>query len=183
MLKFQVLQDHDFEWSEKLRINGIEVTLRAVQPSDVKLIEEMHERLSDDSVFYRYLGPNKPGRAELQHLCASDGKCGMCLVATIEDPQEEVIAIACYRVNPEDPSSAEPAVIVEDYFQGYGLGKRITLSLCQAAIQKGLQTFDTYIHPANARVLRLIKGSGMPHQQRYHDGLKEVRVWLNGENF
>ncbi|MGD9092476.1 MAG: GNAT family protein [Anaerolineales bacterium] len=180
MLAYEISQDQALGTCNGVCINGIKVTLRAVQPGDVKLIEEMHERLSHDSVYYRYLGPNKPSRVELQHLCASDGKCGMCVVATIEDPQEMVIAIACYRVNPDDPSSAEPAVIVEDRFQGCGLGKRITLSLCQAAIQKGLQTFDTYIHPANARVLRLIKGSGMPHQQRYRDGLKEVRVWLSG---
>jgi RimJ/RimL family protein N-acetyltransferase len=180
MLAIEILQDRAVEWSNGIWIKGIKVTLRAVQQGDIELIEEMHECLSKDSVYYRYLGPNKPGRAELQHLCASDEGCGMCLVATVEDPREKVIAIACYRVKPDDPTAAEPAVIVEDRFQGCGLGKQIIIALCQSAVQKGVQTFKTYIHPANARMLRMIIGSGFPYHQIYRDGLKEVTVWING---
>jgi RimJ/RimL family protein N-acetyltransferase len=143
------------------------------------MIQEMHERLSGESLYYRYLGLNKPSIEDLQRLCSIDGGGGMALVATVEEPEKKVIAIAYYRVDPKNPSTAEPAVLVEDSYQGRGLGKQIIFALCQKAVQKGLETFDTFIHPANYRMLSMIKGSGLNFESRYSDGLKEVRVWLS----
>ncbi len=158
---------------------GTRVSVRLVQPSDLALIDEMHDRLSKDSLYYRYLGPNKPTAKDLQRLCSSYDGAGAVLVATVEEPQEKVVGVACYQVNPQNPSTAEPAVLVEDSYQGCGLGKKIILALCQHAIQRGIKSFDTYIHPVNHRMLAIIKGSGLNYESRYSDGLKEIRVWLN----
>jgi RimJ/RimL family protein N-acetyltransferase len=154
------------------------VNVRAVKPSDAVLIQEMHDRLSSDSLYYRYLGSNKPSSNDLQCLCAPNGSNGAVIVATTPGPQEEVIGIACFRVNPRDPSTAEPAILVEDRYQGIGLGKRMVLALCQLAIQAGIECFLTYIHPANFRMLGMIKRSGMDFDCKYADGLKEIRVRL-----
>jgi RimJ/RimL family protein N-acetyltransferase len=159
-------------------LDGIPVTLRRAQQSDVALIQEMHTRLSRESTFYRYLAPHAPDRQELQRLCFLDGQPGLAIVATVQDPQEKVVAMACYCVLPGDPTAAEPAILVEDSYQGCGLGKAIFLALCRQASQVGLETFECFTHPENRRVLHLIKGCGLRHESTYSQGVLDIRVWL-----
>jgi len=163
---------------ELVDLNGTRVTLRPATPGDVGLIEKMHERLSNESIYYRYLGPYKPASSDLQQLCSMSGEQGFVLLATVEEPQLKVVGIAYYCIDPQNPISAEPAVLVEDAYQGCGLGKRIIIRLCQKAVQNGVESFDTYVHPTNLRVLQMIRGSGLKHECRFRDGLKELRVWL-----
>jgi GNAT superfamily N-acetyltransferase len=158
------------------------VTVRSVRQDDVALIWEMHERLSDDSVYYRYLGANKPSSEDLVQLCSLDENTGTVLVATVHKPEEKVVGIACYRLNHQEPTAAEPAILVEDHYQGYGLGKKLVISLCQNAVQNGVERFDTFIHPANFRVVQMIKKSGLYFECKYRDRLKEIRVWLIPRN-
>lgn len=187
MLAGEFVQERTIAWSaDKDRISqvdGASVTIRTVRQSDAPLIKEMHERLSKESIYFRYLGPNKPTLENLQRLCSSDGKAGTVLVATVEEPREKVVGIAHYCVDPIDPTTAEPAVIVEDNYQGCGLGKQIMLALCQDAILRGLKSFTTFIDPSNYRVVGLIKSSGLRFESRYNDGLKEIRVWLKRIKF
>jgi RimJ/RimL family protein N-acetyltransferase len=156
------------------------VTVRPVQQSDVVPIQEMHARLSKESLYYRYLTPHPPAAADLQRLCFLDGGSGGAVVATVEGPQgqEKVVAMACYCVDPDDPTTAEPAVLVEDSYQGRGLGRQISVALCQHAHQRGVETFECFILPANHRVLRLIRGCGLPCESTSSHGLKQIRVWL-----
>jgi RimJ/RimL family protein N-acetyltransferase len=157
---------------------GTEVRVRPVQQSDVALIQEMHLRLSNESVYYRYLAPHAPTAEDLQRLCFLDGGAGAAIVATVEGPQEKVIAMACYCVDPGDPTTAEPAILVEDSYQGRGLGRRMFRALCRQAKQCGVDTFQCFAHPANHRVLRLIKGCGLHCESRHNEGVIETCVWL-----
>jgi RimJ/RimL family protein N-acetyltransferase len=157
------------------------LAVRPVQESDVVLIQEMHMRLSKESVYYRYLATRKPSPEALQSLCFLDGRPGLAIVAAVQEPQEKVIAMACYAVDPDDPVAAEPAILVEDSYQRRGLGKRIFLALCQQARQRGLERFECFIHPANHRVLCLIKSCGLRYESRFNGGVREVRVWIKPE--
>lgn len=137
------------------------VTLRPFRGRDAVLIMDLHDRLSNECGYYRYLSANKPKINNIQDLFSSNGEAGKAIVATVETPPEKVIALAYYRVNPDEPSTAEPAVLVEDNYQGRGLGKQIIIALYQIAIQEGQTSFDMFIHPANYRVFQIIKSSGL----------------------
>jgi L-amino acid N-acyltransferase YncA len=157
-----------------------QVNVRAVQPNDAQNMLEMHQRLSQDSIYFRYLGPCKPSTVELKHLCSSEIKNSLTLVATVQDPEEKVVAIAYYQVDPEDPTSAEPAVLVEDGYQGRGIGKQVISKLIQQAIINGIETFVSFVHPANHRIFKMIKHSDFRYQRSYCAdlGLSKVQVSL-----
>jgi GNAT superfamily N-acetyltransferase len=154
------------------------VTVRTVRQTDVALIEEMHERLSKESIHFRYLGPYKPTPQDLEQLCSLDGSPGAAIVATVQDPQEKVVGMACYKVDPLDPATAEPAILVEDRYQGRGLGKKMILALLRQARTMGLETFVSYVDLTNRKVLCMVKGCGLPHESRYSYGMMEIRVSL-----
>jgi GNAT superfamily N-acetyltransferase len=160
------------------RLDGAPVTVRRARQSDVVPIQEMHTRLSKESVYYRYLAPRAPAPEELRRLCFPDGQGGGALVATVPGVQEKVVAMACYCVDPRDPTRAEPAILVEDSYQSRGLGKRLFLDLCQEAREKGVEVFECFTHLANQRVLRLIKGCGFQYEHSFSQGVLEIRVWL-----
>ena len=185
MLAVRTLEDRADEQSGyapgSFLSDGTPVIVRPVQHSDVALIQAMHLRLSRESVYYRYLAPRVPSLEDLQRLCFLDDPSGLAIVATVQEPQEKVIAMACYCVHPDDPTTAEPAILVEDSYQGRGLGKRIFSALCQQARQKGLERFECITHPANQRVLCLIKGCGLRSECSYNQGVREIRVWLEPE--
>jgi L-amino acid N-acyltransferase YncA len=182
MIAIEKIQDQASELSgNALTIesrDGTPVTVRTPRPGDVGLIQEMHERISKESAYFRYLGPSKPRSEDLQRLCSMGRESGVVLVATVEKPQEQVVGVAYYQVDQNNPTTAEPAILVEDNYQGGGLGKKILFFLCQRADQNGLETFDSIIHPTNQRVLQLIADSGLNFRSKYRDGLREVRVWL-----
>jgi GNAT superfamily N-acetyltransferase len=154
------------------------VTVRPVEQGDLEAIVEMHQRLSKDSIYYRYLAARGPTPADLECLCALQGENGASIVATVAGPQEKVVAMACYGVDPDNPTIAEPAILVEDGYQGRGLGKRVLLALLQEARRNGLEAFHCYVHPINRRVIRLVESCGLRCEISGADGLIEVRVWL-----
>ena len=162
-------------------LNGAPVTVRPVQQGDLVLIQEMHERLSKESIYYRYLAPHVPDLEALKKLCFLDGRGGAAIVATVQEPEEKVVGMACYCVDPRDPTTAEPAILVEDSYQGRGLGKRLLLALCQQARQMGLEVFACFTHLSNGPVLHLVKRSGLRYESSYSQGVREIRVWLNPE--
>lgn len=157
------------------------MTVRPVQHSDLVLIQEMHSRLSRESIYYRYLASHAPDLEALERLCFLDGQAGSAIVATVQEPQEKVVGVACYCVDRRDPTTAEPAILVEDRYQGRGLGKRMLRVLCQQARQRGLEVFACFTHLANGPVLHLIKRSGLRYESSYSQGVREIRVWLNPE--
>ncbi|MGD2155374.1 MAG: GNAT family N-acetyltransferase [Anaerolineales bacterium] len=182
MLATKTLQHQKVERRDDIltdaTLDGELIIVRRVKQSDVSLIDEMHQRLSNDSIYYRYLGPCKPTLDDLQNLCEMDPESCVSVVAVVGESQEKVIAMACYRVKPENPSTAEPAILVEDSYQGRGLGKQMFITLCQHAYQRGVETFESFTHPANRGVLFLIKACGLSYDVRFNQGLREIVVRL-----
>jgi acetyltransferase len=153
-----------------------------IRRSDVTLIDQMHDRISGESLYYRYLGVCKPARNDLQRLCELENERGVAIVATVEDHAEKVIGLACFGANPANPEVVEPAVLVEDRYQRCGVGKELLQTLLQIALQRGIETFECFIHPTNQPVLHLVKRCGLPHDIRYRDGLKQIRISLKSES-
>ncbi len=158
---------------------GKNITIRRAKVSDAQRIQEMHHRLSRESVFYRYLRPYKPTIEDLEEVCSLGDDEGFVVIATIDGPKEKVVGICYYCVEPQNPASAEPAVLVEDAYQGCGLGKQLLMELSQNAKRMGVNEFTCYTHPGNLRVLGMIERSGMPFENRYQQGIQEIRVRLN----
>ncbi|UCF55653.1 MAG: GNAT family N-acetyltransferase, partial [Bradyrhizobium sp.] len=90
-----------------------------------------------------------------------------------------MVGIACYKVEPDQESSAEPAVLVEDNYQGRGVGKQLLSALYQQGVKMGVKSFVSYVHPANHKMLQLIKNCGLPSQSKYADGLTKIQISLN----
>ena len=159
--------------------NGTVATLRAARAGDVDLLADMYLRVSPASLFNRYFRPYTPTLADLERLCHIGANEGAVYVATIDAPCESIIGYGFYVIAKSACScTAEPAFLVEDRFQGQGLGRTIFQHLAQHAFARGVCAFDAYVHPANAQMMRVFHGSGLPVSERISYGTREVRIAL-----
>lgn len=155
------------------------VTVRPLQPGDAHLIEEMHQRLSPDSLYYRYLRYRPPTPAEIAAVCRLAPETGAGLVVTTQEAPTAIVGVAYYV---REPHAAEPTaelgILIEDRFQGQGIGRRLWQRLQQQAQADGVCRLRLLVHPHNQRMAWLVQGSGLPYTTKADDGLREYLVTL-----
>jgi GNAT superfamily N-acetyltransferase len=155
------------------------VVVRPIQPGDAGLIDAMHRRLSPDSLYYRYLQPRIPPLAEIEQVCQLEPDQGAGFVATVQQETESIVSLAYYVREPQERlPTAEPAILVEDRFQGQGIGRRLWQHLHEQASANRISRLRVFVEPGNQRMLRLLQGSGFAYQARTHSGLNEYLVAL-----
>lgn len=141
------------------------INIRPIQPDDLVMIGQMHQRLSAESVYYRYLQYRIPTLDELSALCNITPDKGIALVATSQLGSERIVGLACYIYETDArQTTAEVGIVVEDQFQGYGLGRALWQQLHQHAQDNQVKQLRILFDPTNYRVLRLIKGAGYRYQ-------------------
>jgi RimJ/RimL family protein N-acetyltransferase len=154
------------------------VSLRPIQPDDVRLLWEMHRRLSNDTLFFRYLRVYTPSLADLAQICNINDERGGAIVATTGRLYKQIVAVAYYIKSKPESNTAEAAFLVEDRFQGRGLGQVLWRQLVRHGRARGITTFEAYVHPDNAAMLHLIRKSGLPVSEEVAYDLHEIQVHL-----
>jgi RimJ/RimL family protein N-acetyltransferase len=156
------------------------ITIRPIQPGDVDLIAEMHQRLSPESLYYRYLQPRIPSLGEIEQVCRLAPGSGAAFVATVQQPKESIISLAYYvREAQTAEPTAEPGILVEDRFQGQGLGRRLWRQLHDHAWSNQIHQLRVFAAPGNLRLLRLLQGSGFGYGVKAHGEFNEYLVSLD----
>jgi acetyltransferase len=81
---------------------------------------------------------------------------------------ERMIGVSRYIANP-DLTSCEFSLVVDDEFNGQGLGSRLMLSIMDVARHKGLSEIDGLVLVKNAGMLKLMKNLGFQIQTYVED--------------
>jgi RimJ/RimL family protein N-acetyltransferase len=133
----------------------IEVPTRPVRPDDEPRFCRMWPRLSRDTVYRRFHAPIHRLPPEMvRRLVTVDHDLREAVVAVVGG---EVVGVARYDRPPADPSTAEFAVVVEDAWQGVGVGRQLARELAELAARRGVRTFTASVQPDNSRVIALIR--------------------------
>jgi GNAT superfamily N-acetyltransferase len=139
--------------------DGRRVRIRPIAPDDKPLLQAGLQRLSPESVRRRFLGP-KPrlSPAELRYLTEVDGRDHIALVAVDDSAPERLVGVArCVRSR-EEAETAEMAIVVDDAWQGHGVGHVLAEALARAAAEVGVRRFSAVILTDNAGAQRLLGG-------------------------
>jgi GNAT superfamily N-acetyltransferase len=86
--------------------------------------------------------------------------------------------VARYATLDARPDEAEAAIVVEDAYQGRGLGTLLVERLLSYARMHGIRYFVAEINSENDRVLRFIRRSGLPAEKKLEAGVWLIRVRL-----
>jgi GNAT superfamily N-acetyltransferase len=147
-----------------------------VQVEDVDLIVEMHQRSSEKTIYSRYHSPRVPTRQELAQICQLNGENGRAIVATVGGKKPVVVGLAYYMLSA--PDTAEPALMVEDRYQGQGIGKQLLSQLTELALAQGICVFEAFVLPTNKPMLHLLPQIGQVVENKLVYGAREMRLQL-----
>ncbi len=144
--------------------DGIRVHIRAIRADDASRLQALFAALSPSSAFYRFLTYWKElPRAQAEYLARVDYCSRMALVATLgAGESERVVGLASYALLPaEGEGIAEAAIVVEDEFQGLGLGAHLLKRLAAFARECGIRTFVGTVHYENEHLLDWLEEIGL----------------------
>jgi GNAT superfamily N-acetyltransferase len=129
--------------------------VRTVEASDTDALRRLFFRLSPRTIYLRFFRPvRRPAEATLRYLAGvdHDGREALAAVAG-----GEIVAVARYDRDPDDPTRAEMAVVVEDEWQGRGLGRLLLELLTVVARRRGIDTLTASVLGENTRMLSLAR--------------------------
>ncbi len=139
------------EWTTD---QGTNLTIRPIRPEDEPHMHEFHSRLSDQSVYQRYMQALKFSQrvehTRLTRICFIDYDREMALVAEKENGGGEPEILAVGRLSKEPGTNeAEFSVIIIDEYQRYGIGTEILRRLLDVARDEKVERVYAYMLPEN----------------------------------
>lgn len=165
------------EWeSDALLADGGTIHIRPIHADDGPALAALHERLSPDSIYMRFLSAHpRLSPEELDRFSHVDYNDRMALVAALG---ERVVAVARYerQAGEED---AEVAFVVEDAHQGRGICTLLLEHLAAFARSKGVRRFTADTLPENRKMLAVFRHAGFDERSRIEAGLVHLTLAID----
>jgi acyl-CoA hydrolase/RimJ/RimL family protein N-acetyltransferase len=156
----------EYEMTERFKgPNGpVDIHFRLIRPDDTDRIKELFYDLSEESIYFRFLTPLKSLRRQtLQDFYNVDQARDISVVAVIKSGEdgetETIIGAGRYLLN-RSTNEAEFAILIQDEYQGRGVGTYLLNHLMRIAKSKGIEAFVAYVHPQNQPMIRFIHKTG-----------------------
>lgn len=159
--------------------DGTCVRVRGIDSGDAPALQRLAGRSSERSIYLRFFGPMKElSDKQARHFAEVDGKDRFALVALDPEDEAEIIGVVRYEREPGTEGSAEYAALIEDRWQGRGLGIGMTRRLIEAARDNGLKRLHALVMHENTGMLHLLRSLDLPEQQRWEDGIEHIEIQL-----
>ncbi len=165
----------EFEFDVLLR-DGRAIQLRPIKPEDAPYEHEFFQRVGPESVYRRFfqvktdLTPD-----ELRHFTNVDYEDRMAFVAYQGD---DMVAVGRYDVlldkSEGDKRVAEVAFLVQDNFQGRGVGSLLLQHLTVYARLQGITEFEAFVLDDNRAMMRIFRNSGYKLVRQLGEGVYRV---------
>ncbi|TDB96847.1 GNAT family N-acetyltransferase [Actinomadura sp. 7K534] len=156
--------------------DGTQVVVRPLGEDDADGVRALHERCSQDSRRMRYFSPMPaPPRRAIERF--RDPAYGRTLVA--EGPDGSLLALA-HLIHVLDPGVAEMAFLVEDDWQGRGLGRALADLLVALGRDRGVVELRALALSENTRMRRLLTSLGGRTRRTADPTVVEIRLRLDG---
>jgi GNAT superfamily N-acetyltransferase len=147
--------------------DGSEIRLRVVDPADAPLVAALHARCSPTSRRARFLSPAprlQPG--ELDALLGEPPDSPTATpesytVLAVTADGGSAVGIAHLGPDPDLPGCARAALLVEDAWQGRGLGTTLLRHLAEVATDRGTAELVGVARPDDVGLTRLLRRAGL----------------------
>jgi acetyltransferase len=165
---------------------GLPITVRPIRPEDEPLMVKFHARLSDRSVYLRYLHPmqltQRVAHERLARICFIDYAREMALVAEAQLPASDgqepaeraILGVGRLSKVAGGNEEAEFAILVADDFQGHGIGTELLKRVIQVGREEGLARIVGYISPENTAMQSMVKKLGFKQRRMKEEDTLEA---------
>ncbi len=165
----------DLEQTVRLQ-NGTSVRIRPIRPEDEPRLISLYERLSFETAYQRFFAPMKslpPAAARVFANVDYHGRLAL-VGERVEAGESAVVGVGRYAASPSEPTAAEIALVVEDRWQGLGLGTFLLREILRAGEERGLRNFRAEVLASNRRMLGLLRRHGSIVRQATRAGITQL---------
>ena len=139
--------------------------------------------MEEGTIYTRFFAPKKEiTEQELKWATDVDFLRNVALVACIgQSGMEKIIGVGRYIAarEPDPPSSAEIAFVVEEDFQGKGLASILLKHLVLIGREQGISRLEAEVLPTNKSMLRVFDRAGLPMTTKQEEDSIHVAIFLN----
>jgi RimJ/RimL family protein N-acetyltransferase len=169
--------------TEKEFKGGLTVRFRPIKPSDEDGMRRLFYRFSDRAVYYRYFTTIKAQpHNRMQEYVNVDFDQAMSIVGLVGPPgQGEIIAEARY-VKYQDANWGDVAFLVDEHYQGLGIGTYMFQLLIQAARERCLRGFTADVLVENKAMLRVFEKGSPKVKVNMEHGIYSVSIPLETDS-
>ncbi|PZA06151.1 MULTISPECIES: GNAT family N-acetyltransferase [unclassified Meiothermus] len=167
------LPQYGLEQGPILLKDGRTALLRPATPADRPLLVELLSRLSPQARSFRFFSEVSPETGADLLLKQTPGEDKVALLVLTGEPPR-VIATGEYVQEGPGADSAEVAFLVDDWFQGKGLGTLLLERLALIAARRGIRRFHAFTLAENRQMLEVFRSSGFNVKTESESGEVEV---------
>jgi AcrR family transcriptional regulator/RimJ/RimL family protein N-acetyltransferase len=152
------------------------VWIRLARPEDADAVAAMHERCSEQTRYRRYLtGVSEWRDISLSHLAG--GHRGATLV--VMNQEGAIVSLGNVFPNaPDDSHAAEIALIVEDDYQGRGIGTRLLRHMLELAERIGFREVVAVVLAQNHEMLHVLEATSLDWTRKVEEAVLTMRAPL-----
>lgn len=154
--------------------DGEVVRVRPIVPEDAPKLVALYDRLSHDTRYHRFFSAKRRLPPDWARFLATvDHRTRLALVVESPGDPDALIAVARYEPGGE-PHTVEVAFVVQDGWQGRGLGTILVQTLLDAACARGIRRFRAWVLADNRRMLDLIARHARVEHRAIEHGVVEL---------
>jgi len=161
---------------------NIPVRFRAIKPSDEEDMRKLFYRFSDKAVYYRYFSPIKtmPHMMMQEYVNVDYGHTMSIVGLAGESGGVRIIAEGRYALSKDRPY-ADVAFVVDEKFQGLGIGSFLLNLLISVARKRGVEGFTADLLVENKPMLKVFEKAPFPLHAVVKGGTYELTIPFSGE--
>ncbi|MHC3472230.1 GNAT family N-acetyltransferase [Streptomyces sp. 7R007] len=151
---------------------GNEITVRRADTRDLEAAKEMHERCSARTLSLRYHGPVGDADRYLNHLLSP--RFGRTLA--VQSASGRIVGLGHLLW---DGDETEVALLVEDKWQGRGVGGELLRRLVGMAVEAGCASVYAVTQASNTGMVAAMRGLGLPLDYQVEEGTLVITARLD----
>jgi len=162
--------------------DDIIVHFRVIRPSDEDDLRRLFYRFSDKAVYYRYFSPIKtmPHKKMQEYVNIDYGRT-ISIVGILEESGVERIITEGRYVRLDDRPFADTAFIVDEKYQGSGVGTYLFELLVKIAKSRGIKGFTADVLTDNKSMMKVFEKNQYPLRAVVDGGICELTIPFSSE--
>jgi GNAT superfamily N-acetyltransferase len=151
---------------------GNAITVRRAGTDDLEAATAMHERCSARTLSLRYHGPVGDAHRYLHHLLSP--RFGRTLA--VQTASGRIVGLGHLLW---DGDETEVALLVEDEWQGRGIGSELLRRLVAMAVEAGSESVYAVTQSSNTGMVAAMRGLGVPLDYQIEEGTLVITARLD----
>lgn len=163
--------------------NELKVRFRAVKPSDEEAMRRLFYRFSGRTIYRRFFYPIKTmPHKRMQAYVNIDYQHELSIVGLVKENHQDIIIAEARYARDDCTTLGEVAFIVDERFQGLGIGRYIYNMLIRLAKERGLTGFTAEVLHDNTEMMRVFEKGDLPVEARLENGVYRLTILFDPPN-